>query len=226
MILKEVPSAFQPREKLLREGTENLSNTELIAILIRCGTKNESVLEVANKVLYLLEDINDMRELTLEELTTIKGIGEVKALTLLAAVELGKRIAVKKEKKISFQGPKDIFDYFYPRLSNETQEILYCIYFDIKGKVIAIRELSLGATSQTMIDGKIIFKWAFKYSSSSIILVHNHPSGDPTPSLADLKITAEIVKQSKVIQIEVLDHIIIGESFYSMKLNNKYYKVF
>ncbi len=226
MILKEVPLTEQPREKLLSIGSEKLSNVELLAILLRTGTKDENVLKLAEKVVYLLEDISDLTTLTVQELTDIKGIGSSKAITVLAAVELGKRIVENKQKTITFATPEAIFEYFYPRMTNLTQETLYGIYLNVKGKVIAIKHLTTGTLTSTLIDPKLIFKWAYKLSATSIILVHNHPSKDSTPSIADLKITAELIKQSKIIQIEILDHIIIGKDFFSMKRSVKNYKLF
>lgn len=226
MILKEVPLCERPREKLIEEGSSKLSNIELIAILLRTGTKNENVLELAEKVMYQLNDISDLSSLCLEELTSIKGIGLSKAVTILSAIELGKRIAISKTKKIFFVTPEDVFNYFYPRMKDLKEENLYAIYLDIKGNVINIKHLTKGTISSTLIDPKLIFKWAYKLSASSYLLVHNHPSGDPTPSIADLKITQEIIKQSKIIQLELIDHIIIGDSFLSMKRSAKNFKLF
>lgn len=226
MILKEVPINERPREKLLNEGSEKLSNIELVAILLRTGTKDENVLKLAEKVVYLLEDISDLSNLSIQELLTIKGIGKTKAITILSAVELGRRINQTKKKTLYFTTPEDVFNYFMPIVKNLKQENLYAIYLDVKGKVISIKHLTIGTINSTLIDSKLIFKWAYKLSASSYILVHNHPSGDPTPSMADVKITQEIIKQSKIVQLEMLDHIIIGDSFISMKRSIKNYKLF
>ncbi len=226
MILKEMPLTEQPREKLLSIGSDKLSNIELLAILLRTGTKDANVLKVAEEVIYLLEDISDLTTLTIQELIDIKGIGLSKAITILAAVELGKRIVENKQKNLSFSTPEAIFEYFYPRMVNLKQETLYGIYLDVRGKVISIKHLTTGTITSTLIDPKLIFKWAYKLSASNIILVHNHPSKDSTPSLADIKITAELIKQSRVIQIEIIDHIIIGDDFFSMKRSIKNYKLF
>lgn len=226
MILKEVPMCERPREKLLIEGSEKLSNIELLAILLRTGNKDENVLEVAKKVIYLLEDITDLSNLTIQELMNIKGIGKSKAITILASVELGKRISEHKQNKLLFTNPKDIFEYFYPRVKDLKQEHLYVIYLDVKGKVIAVKNLTIGTISSTFIDHNLIFKWAFKLSSTNFVLVHNHPSGDPTPSIADIKLTIELVKKSKVMNLEVVDHVIIGDEYFSMRKNIKDVKVF
>ena len=162
MILKEVPICERPREKLLLEGSEKLSNIELLAILLRSGNKDEIVLEVAKKVIYLLEDITDLSSLTIQELTNIKGIGESKAITILACVELGKRMNEYKQNKFTFTNPKEIFEYFYPRVKDLKQEHLYVIYLDLKGKVISVKNLTIGTISSTLIDPNLIFKWAYK----------------------------------------------------------------
>lgn len=226
MILKEVPSSERPREKMLLEGIDKLSNIELLAILLRTGCKEDNVLEVAKKVVYLLEDISDLSDLTIQELTRIKGIGTSKAITVLACVELGKRINENKQKKLTFISPNEIFNYFYPRMKDLKQEYLYVIYLDVKGKVISIRNLTIGTVSSTLIDANLVFKWAYKLSSTKFIMVHNHPSGDSTPSIADIKITIELVKKAKVISFELVDHLIIGDDCFSMKRDLKDIKVF
>ena len=214
MLLKEVPLCEQPREKLLIEGSSKLSNVELLAILLRTGCKDENVLEVAKKVVYLLEDITDLSDLTIQELTNIKGIGLSKAITILASVELGKRINEYKQTRYNFKNPSEIFAYFYPRLKDLKQEHLYVIYLDLKGRITAIKNLTIGTVSSTLIDANLIFKWAYKLSSTNFILVHNHPSGDPYPSKEDMELTNKIRKASKIIDVELLDHIIIAKNDY------------
>lgn len=226
MILKEVPLNERPREKLLAEGVEKLSNTELIAILLRTGTKDKNVLELATKVVYLLEDISDLNELTIQELENINGIGEAKAITIVASAELGRRIASARKSELTFVTPENVYEYFYPRLKDYKQEVLYGIYMDVRGKVNAIKQLTVGTVNSTLIDPKIVFKWAYKYQASSIILVHNHPSGESMASPQDLKSTAELVKQARTLNFEIIDHIIIGNDLYSMKRMSKAYKVF
>lgn len=226
MLLKEVPVSERPREKLINSGSESLTNIELIAILLRTGSHDKNVLSVAKEVVYLLDDITDLPSLTLQELMKIKGIGKSKAISILASVELGKRIALGKKTNLSFTSPEDVFSYFYPRVKDLKQEVLFVVYLDVRGKTISIKKLTEGTVNSTLIDPKLIFKWAYKVSSQTMILVHNHPSGDSTPSLADIKITSEVVKQAKVIQFTILDHIIIGDDFYSMKRNCKNYKIF
>lgn len=226
MILKEVPSCERPREKALCEGFDKLSNIELLALLIRSGTKDENAIDIAKKIVYCLEDISSLSTMSITELINFKGIGKSKAIEILAAVELGKRININKEKTLSFANPQSIFEYFKPRFNSVEQENLYVIYLDTRGKVTSIKHISAGTHTQTLIDSKSIFKWAYKLNSSSMILVHNHPSGDPTPSIADYKITSELVKQAKIVNFEIIDHVIIGNDYFSMKQHSKLYKVF
>ncbi len=226
MLLKEVPYYERPREKLLHDGVSSLSNTELLAILIATGTKNKNVLEVSKSVLYLLEDITDLSSITVNELTEIEGVGKVKAVTILAAVELGKRMATFKKDNISFNSSNSIYEYFYPKCKYLKEEVFYVVYLDIKNNVISIKELSNGGTNMTLIDPKTIFKWAFKLTASKIILVHNHPSGDSTPSNADLMCTQEVIKMGSSLKIEVLDHIIIGSFYTSLRKENATYHLF
>lgn len=225
MLLKEVPCPERPREKVLNDGIERLSNIEIIALLLGTGTRNFNVLDVAKNLVYYLEDISDLSRITLNELIEIEGIGKAKAITILAAVELGKRMQESSRKELNFSNPESIFEYFEPRMRFLTEETLYVIYIDIKGNVISIKQLTKGTQTQTLVDPKLIFKYAYKFGASSMILVHNHPTGDPTPSLADLKITAEISKMAKVINFEILDHVIIGKTVLSMRRQSKTFKV-
>lgn len=226
MIIKDIPKFERPREKVINQGVQYLSNNELIAILLRTGTKNQNVLKVSEQILYKLSNINDLYNLTISELTSIKGIGPSKAVTLLAAVELGKRISNLNEKDyiLNSSGKVNLFmqNYFI----NVKEEHLYGLYLNSKGKLIQAVELSKGTINSTLIDCETIFKWYYKLSSSAIILAHNHPSGDPTPSIQDLKKTEEVVKKAKMLNINVLDHIIIGKTYYSIRENNKLFNIF
>lgn len=226
MILKEIPKFERPREKALQEGIDSLSNIELLAIILRTGSKEKNVLQTAQEVLYQMSSLSDFDEITVEELTKIKGIGRDKAVSILASMEFGKRIIQRKNNKITFKTPDDIVEFFKPLVINLKQEHLYAIYLNVKGEMIAYKLITKGTINTTLVDATSIFKWAYKYSSSALILVHNHPSGNPSPSLADAKMTEELIKQSKVINILILDHIIIGDTYYSMKKDGKYFKPF
>ena len=216
MILKEIPIYERPRERALDVGVENLSTTELLAIILRTGSKKYSVLETANQILAKSSKIQNLNFLSLEELVEIDGIGITKAITILSAIELGKRINQIEKNDISFFNPIEIYNYMKNEIQSLTEERSYALYLNTKGKLIEKKLLTIGTINQTLIDSKIIFKWAYKLSASAFVLIHNHPSKDSTPSKQDLQITREILKQSKTLGIFFIDHLIIGNDFYSM----------
>lgn len=216
MILKEMPIYERPRERALEVGVENLSTTELLAIILRTGSKKYSVVETANQVLSKSTKIQDLNFLSLEELIEIDGVGVTKAITILSAIELGKRINKIEENNISFLNPIEIYNYMKNEVQTLTEERSYALYLNTKGKLIEKKLLTIGTINQTLIDSKIIFKWAFKLSASAFILIHNHPSKDSTPSKQDLQVTKEILKQAKTLGIYFIDHLIIGNDYYSM----------
>ena len=224
MLLKEIPDYEKPREKAKELGIERLSNIELLAILIRTGTKGKNVLETSKEILYKLENIKDLNTITLTELTSVKGIGNDKAITVLAAIEFGKRINEFKKSTISFAKAEDVFEYFKIKMNGLEQENLYVIYLNNKLNLLDIKLITTGTINTTLFDATTILKWALKLASPAIILVHNHPSGDPTPSVADYKMTDLIIKQCELLNITVIDHIIIAETFHSMKRSNEYKK--
>ena len=220
MILKEVPYQEWPREKALREGFDKLSNIELLSIFLRTGIKNSNVLEISSNLIYHLSSITDLKNITLNELTNIKGIGEAKAITLLAAIELGKRLQRYDFYDLKLSSAYEIYQFFYHELSALTQEHLYAIFYNTKGKVINYKLISIGTNNSCICDSKELFKWAVKLQASAIILVHNHPSGEPYPSSEDISVTRMINAQAKIMNILLLDHIIIGRSYFSFSKNN------
>lgn len=220
MILKEVPYQEWPREKALREGFDKLSNIELLSIFLRTGTKKTSVLEVATDLLYRLSGFSELNNITIEELQNIKGIGEAKAITLLAAIELGRRLQKYEFYDLKLSSANEIFTFFYHQLSVLSQEHLYAIYYNTKGKVINYRLISIGTNNSCVCDSKELFKWAVKFQASAFILVHNHPSGESFPSAEDISVTRIVNTQAKIFNIMLLDHIIIGREFFSFRKND------
>lgn len=218
-MLREVPFFDRPREKALKYGVKSLSTVELIAILLRTGNKEESVIDLSKRLLYGLDSISRLREMTIEELINLKGIGSTKAITLQASIELGLRILEDKNRLKKYKSSKQIFDYYSPLLKNTNKECLYAIFLNTKGFVISEQLITQGTISSSLIDGRDIIKWALKLSASAIILVHNHPSGDPTPSVADMKVTSDFIKQAKMMDLVILDHIIVGNTYFSMREN-------
>jgi DNA repair protein RadC len=207
MKIKEFSKDERPRERMLSFGAESLSNAELLAIILRVGSKNENVIEMSQKILskYPVEKLSDP---SIKELCNIKGIGEAKALQIKAIFELNKRSVCKKIVKIS--SPKNVFEYF-SFISDKKQENFYILCLDSKNQIISHKLIAIGTLDSVIIHPREVFKEAIKESAQNIILVHNHPSGDPTPSLADKEITKKLETASQIIGIGLLDHIIIGK---------------
>ena len=214
-LIKDLPEEEKPREKLKKYGVKNLTDEELIAIILRCGTKNMSVKDLAIKI---KKEFKNLSDLSYIELSKIKGMGEVKAITLLAAIELGIRSTYKEDKNIKLNRPENIYEFFKNKLIHLKQENLIAVFLDNKNKLIAYKTIFIGTINMSISHPREIFKEAIKNSCVYIILVHNHPSGDPTPSIADLKFTNQVYKTGKIIGIPLLDHLIIG--------NNNYYSFY
>lgn len=211
--IKELPVSERPREKLIEFGAKSLSNVELLAVLIRSGNRESSAIDLSNKLLYTRNDgISSLEDASIEEMTKIKGIGECKASQILAAIELGKRIVLesrKEKKKVS--SPLDIVDYFMADMCRLKREHFKIAMLDTKNHIIGVEEISVGNLNSSIVHPREVFKEAIRRSSSSIILVHNHPSGDPTPSREDINITRRLTECGELLGIKVLDHIIIGD---------------
>lgn len=207
----------RPREKFLLKGKHSLSNTELLAILIATGTKNESAVDLARKILQLTNDnLNELGKLSINDLKKVKGIGEAKAITIAAALELGRRRKDEDAKQIEIvKTSREVFNYFEPLLADLPHEEFWILLLARNRKVIARIKISEGGIAGTVVDTKIIFKHAIENLASYIVLCHNHPSGNLQPSSADIQITKNLKNAAKLLDIDIVDHIIIG--------NNKYY---
>lgn len=213
--MKDVPKEERPRERLLKYGASQLSNQELIAILIGSGTKHESVMDVANRLLIHFEGLKLLEEATIEEMTAIKGIGVAKGVTLLAAIELGRRIRqYVPEDRYIIRSPKDGANFVMESMRHLNQEHLIVLFLDTKNRIIHKQTIFIGSLNASIVHPREIFREAVKRSAASIICVHNHPSGDPTPSQEDIQVTKRLVEAGKIMGIELLDHIIIGNQKY------------
>lgn len=217
MFLKEIPIWDRPREKLMYNGPKSLSNQELIAIILRTGSKKQNVLELSEKILLKLESIADMSNLSINELTEIKGIGSSKAIAILAAVELGRRVNNFTKPNIKINNVEDVYRVLKPELANKLQEHFVGIYLNSQGEMIAKKIITIGNNNSTIFDHKELLKWALKYHSAGVIIAHNHPSGNSNPSIADIEITKRLIDQARILDINLLDHIIIGNKYYSFK---------
>lgn len=220
--VKDIPSSERPRERLIQVGPNYLSNEELLSIILKTGTKNRNVKEVALDLLsrYQLEDFKDI---SIHQLTKVKGIGVVKSIELVASIELGKRIFLNgSEMKLQkFNNAYDIWKNSKYLFAGMKQECFYCFYLNNKNQLIERKLLFMGTINQSITHPREIFKEAYRLSASSIICVHNHPSNDINPSKADILFTEKVMKTGYIQGIPVLDHIIVGDdnyySFYDHK---------
>src|SRR3989344_3358038 len=210
MKIKDLPKQNRPRERFLKLGPEALSDAELFAIILRTGIAGENVIDMSNRLIKE-HGLDKLFDCSLKELQKIKGIGPSKAMQILAMAELGKRYNSSKTLIKKVTCAKDVFDYFYERLKDEKQENFYVLMLNTKNYIIGEQLISKGVLDASIIHPREIFRPAIKNSASKIILVHNHPSGDPNPSPEDLDITQKIVKVGEELGIKVLDHVIIGE---------------
>jgi len=216
--VKELPPDDRPREKLLLRGAQSLSDAELVAILLRTGKKGNSVLEIARELINSEGNLAMLATKTVDSLQKISGIGKDKAATLAAAFELSRRILSQPKwlsnKKIT--SPQDIAEIFIPILRDDNKEKFIVVCLNSANKIIKHETISIGNLNSSVVHPREVFKVAIDNSSASIILIHNHPSGNPEPSNEDIRITKKIVETGKIMEIPVFDHLIIaGETYTS-----------
>ena len=218
--IKEIPIKERPRERLKEVGPENLSDKELLSIILKTGTKEKNVTELSLELLkkYPLESFNDI---SYQSLINIKGIGEVKALEILATIEIGKRIFLRNNKPLKrLTNAKEIWENMKYLFVNKKQEYFYALYFNTKRELIDKKLLFIGTINESIVHPREIFKEAYKLSATYIVCIHNHPTNDITPSFADLELTKRLIETGKIQGITIVDHIIIGKNnFYSFYEN-------
>ncbi len=218
----DVPTLERPREKIIEYGVNNLTDSELLAILLSSGTKEKSALEVAFELLLKVGNLYNLENIHLKELQEIKGIGLAKAATIMAAIELGRRIFLSTtSNKINFSSSLDIYQYSRYLFHGKKQEYFYCFYVDSKKDLIASKLLFVGTINRSAVHPREIFKEAYKNSASAIICVHNHPSGIVTPSKKDIEFTNDLIKIGIFQGIPILDHLIVSEDKYYSFGENK-----
>ncbi|WP_097159183.1 RadC family protein [Bacillus oleivorans] len=214
-MIKDVPEEERPRERFMKEGPTNLSNQELLALLLRTGSHQESVMELSQKLVIKFEGLRMLKDASLEELTSIKGIGTAKAIQLLATFELARRVAsLKDTERYTIRSPEDGANYVMNEMRFLSQEHFVCLYLNTKNQVLHKQTIFIGSLNASIVHPREVYKEAFRRSAASIICVHNHPSGDPAPSREDIEVTKRLNECGKIIGIELLDHLIIGENRY------------
>ena len=214
--------ADRPREKLMEKGRQVLSDAELIGILLGSGSKNETAVELAKRILGSIgNDMNELGKLSVKDLCKFKGIGEAKAITIVAALELGRRRkAHETPQRIKIKTSKDAFEVVYPEFEDLGHEEFWVLFLDRNNTIIRKQNISKGGISGTVVDARIIFKLAVENLASGIVLCHNHPSGNLKASEEDMRITRRLTEAGKLLDIGVLDHLIIcGKEFYSFADN-------
>lgn len=225
MKFKDKLQEEKPREKLRKYGIESLTDSELLSILLRTGSKSESVDELSTKILKEIGGLKKLNEITLNNLTKIKGIKLSKASTILVSIELGKRLLKEDNKKVKLNNTIKLFEHYRNEFRGIKQEKFFVLLFDTKMNLIEKKELYIGTVDSVNVHPREVFKEAIKESATYIIVMHNHPSGDTYPSDEDIEITNRLIEAGKIMGIKVLDHMIISEysyySFYENSVKNR-----
>lgn len=219
LMIRDYPEEERPRERLVKEGAETLSNQELLAIILRTGTKQESVLQLSSRIIQYFEGLRLLKDASIEELTSLNGVGPAKAVQLIAAMELGRRVSrLQLEERYTIRSPEDGANYVMEDMRFLSQEHFVCLYLNTKNQVLHRQTVFVGSLNASIVHPREVFREAFRRSAASLICFHNHPSGDPTPSREDIEVTKRLAECGKMLGIDMLDHIIIGDQkFISLK---------
>jgi DNA repair protein RadC len=219
-MVRDLPAGERPRERLAEFGAKSLSNTELIAILLRTGSAGENVISQSSRLLARFGGLGGLGRAAFAELCAEKGLGEGKVSQLLAALELGRRfVSLAPEERLTINGPEDVANFVASDMAALEQEHLRVALLNTRNEVLSTEDVYIGNVNSSVVRPAEVFRPAIRSNATSIIAVHNHPSGDPTPSGADVSITRDLVESGKMLGIELLDHLVIGSGnrFVSMK---------
>lgn len=214
MTIGEMTLEERPREKMMQNGASSLSDAELLAIIIRTGTSKLNAIELSQAIINKADNIRYLQDLTYEELQSINGIGQAKAVQIKAALELANRISSYRPQKYKIKNPWDIYKYYMESLRYQYKEIFKIVLLNTKNEIITDVDISMGTLNSSLVHPREVFREAIRRSSNKIILLHNHPSGNTEPSKEDKNITNRLKDCGEIIGIEVLDHIIIGDGIY------------
>ena len=221
--IKELPASERPYEKFLSLGSSVLSDADLLAIIIKTGTKDKSAVDIAQEILSGRHgNLLNLYEMSYDELIQVSGIGQIKAIQLKAVAELSMRISkAKRARSIRMNTPVTIADYYMEQMRHLQQEVVICAYFDVKSRFLGDKFISKGSLSSSVVDISSVMRTALEKNASKIVLLHNHPSGDCTPSKDDIAVTDRLAEGSRIFSIELCDHIIIGDNEYYSFYENK-----
>ncbi|MDW8798553.1 DNA repair protein RadC [Staphylococcus pseudoxylosus] len=223
MKIKELANNQKPRERLLNNGPAHLSDGELLAILINTGRKGFSSLDIANELLKSVESLKQLKALSINDLNKVKGIGLYKALILKAAFELGERMhSGSLDEKIQITSPQDVANFMMGKMEHLTQEKFIVLFLNSKNVVIKQKTIFIGTLNSSIVHPREIFSEAIKCASNAIVVLHNHPSGDTTPSKEDISATNRLRECGEILGIDLLDHIIIGDHTYMSMVEDGY----
>ncbi|MGP8337695.1 MAG: RadC family protein [Methanosarcinaceae archaeon] len=212
--IHDMPQEERPRERLVKYGAESLSNAELLAIILRTGSRKENVLNMSTRILSEY-NIKQLSQANVAKLMQIHGIGTAKATQIAAMFELARKLeAFTDGTKRKIKSPADVYSILYPKMREQKKEKLTALYLDTKNHILREEVVSIGTLNANIVHPREIFKSALLESSASVILAHNHPSGDPTPSKEDIAVTEKLVECGKLLGIDVLDHVIVGDGRY------------
>jgi DNA repair protein RadC len=215
LAIKDLPQEERPRERLAKHGPEALSTPELLAILLRTGTTRESALDVAEALVAQIGGLRGLADASIEQLSQIRGVGVVKALEIRAAVELGKRIsAFTHEARPTIRCPADVSQLVMSELRHESREHFKVLLLDTRNQVMRVSTVSVGSLTESIVHPREVFREAIRHSCAALIAVHNHPSGDPTPSQEDIQVTRRLDEAGRTLGIDLLDHVIVGDGRY------------
>lgn len=212
--IREMPEDERPRERLIKYGPEALSNSELLAIILRTGSQKENVINMCSRI-FSEYSLKQLSQANMKQLTQIHGIGTAKAAQIAAVFELARKLeGFTDEPKRKIRSPADVYSILYPRMREQKREKLVALLLDTKNQVLREEVISIGSLNANIVHPREVFKAALMESCASVILSHNHPSGDPTPSREDIAVTEKLVEGGKLLGIDVLDHVVIGDGRY------------
>ncbi len=213
MKIKDIAFSNRPRERMKQLGSHVLTDAEVLAIILQKGTRGENVIDMSNRLISK-HGLNKLSECTLQELKEIRGVGDAKALQIKAIFELSKRVRAGKICETVFNNSADVANYYIAKLGDKKKEYFIAVFLDSKNKIISDKVISIGTLNASLVHPREVFKEAMRASANSIILVHNHPSGDPEPSEEDIMITKKLQETGETVGITILDHIIIAKDKY------------